>query len=127
MASRSAVGRAVLAQARRPRHAIVKKRLTPGGCAAHRRRDAAASRRVAYSRLIRRQGMNSRSQTLARTGVPGRRRQLSGGLIAGILFPAVFGLLAVVYVGFVLWPRHTSEPANAPSLPVTVAGVVFNV
>jgi hypothetical protein len=72
--------------------------------------------------------MKSISDIAGRAGARRRGRRLSGGLIAGILFPTLFGLLAIAYVGFVLWPRHLSEtPADAPSLPITVAGVVFNV
>jgi hypothetical protein len=72
--------------------------------------------------------MNSLSRMAARAGLKHRAGRLSGGLIAGLLFPALFGLLAIAYVGFVLWPRHLSDsPAGAPSLPITVAGVVFNV
>jgi hypothetical protein len=44
----------------------------------------------------------------------------------------VFGggvLLAAIYVGYVLWPRWPQEPVslNAPSLPIMVSGVAFNV
>jgi hypothetical protein len=62
-----------------------------------------------------------------RTGLKQPRRRLSGGLIAGIMFPALFGLLALAYVGFVLWPRQLSEATDAPSLPIIIAGVGFNV
>jgi hypothetical protein len=35
---------------------------------------------------------------------------------------------AVAYVGFVLWPRQLADvPPDTPSLPITVAGVAFNV
>jgi hypothetical protein len=72
--------------------------------------------------------MNSFTQMAGRAGLKRRGRRLSGGLIASLVFPALFGLLAIAYVGFVLWPRHLSvSPADAPSLPITVAGVVFNV
>jgi hypothetical protein len=73
--------------------------------------------------------MNSSSPIAGTAGRKQRRRgrRLSGGLVAGILFPLVFGLLATAYVGFVLWPRHLSEAPDSPSLPITVAGVVFNV
>lgn len=45
---------------------------------------------------------------------------------------AVFGavvLLAAVYVAYILWPRWPQGPVplNAPSLPVVVSGVTFNV
>ncbi len=39
-----------------------------------------------------------------------------------------FMLLALVYVGYVLWPRWPAPVAqDAPALPITVAGVTFNV
>jgi len=41
---------------------------------------------------------------------------------------AILLVAATGYVGFVLWPRHLSEmPADAPTVPITIAGVVFNV
>jgi hypothetical protein len=56
------------------------------------------------------------------------RRRAAAGLIAGIMLGAVVVIGAVAYVAFVLWPRHLSEvPPDAPSVPITVAGVVFNV
>jgi hypothetical protein len=46
-------------------------------------------------------------------------------------FAIFFGvtLLAAGYVGYVLWPRWPGPPvsADAPSLPIVVAGVTFNV
>lgn len=44
-------------------------------------------------------------------------------LIAGAAF------IAFVYLGYVLWPRWPGPPVgrDAPPLPITVAGVVFNV
>jgi hypothetical protein len=44
-----------------------------------------------------------------------------------ILFALVFG--AVGYIGYVLWPRWPGPPIarDAPALPITVAGVAFNV
>ena len=48
--------------------------------------------------------------------------------LAGIALAATIVLLAVGYVAFVLWPRQLSEaPSDAPSVPITVAGVVFDV
>src|SRR6185295_14624358 len=45
---------------------------------------------------------------------------------------AVFGavvLLAALYVAYILWPRWPQGPVslNAPSLPIVVSGVTFNV
>jgi hypothetical protein len=38
-------------------------------------------------------------------------------------------VMAVVYIVYVLWPRWGAEPAElgAPSLPITIAGVPFNI
>jgi len=62
----------------------------------------------------------------ARRGVHGRTR---GVLLLPlvILFALVFG--AVGYIGYVLWPRWPGPPVarDAPPLPITVAGVAFNV
>ena len=55
-------------------------------------------------------------------------RRLSAGLLAGLACAVAFVLVAVAYVAFVLWPRQLSEmPPDAPSVPITIAGVVFNV
>jgi hypothetical protein len=44
-------------------------------------------------------------------------------MLGGMLLLAGFA-----YVGFVLWPRQLSAvPADAPAMPITIAGVVFNV
>ena len=57
-----------------------------------------------------------------------RRQQMAGGVVATAGLAAALALLGLVYVGFVLWPRHLSAvPPDAPSVPITVAGVVFNV
>jgi hypothetical protein len=42
---------------------------------------------------------------------------------------AAAGIAALGYVGFILWPRWPADPApgNAPSLPIAVGGIVFNV
>src|SRR5215813_8976273 len=66
------------------------------------------------------------SQT-RRTGAALRSRR-GGNLVAGIVGASLLAITGIGYVGFVLWPRHLSEvPADAPSVPITVAGVVFNV
>ena len=44
-----------------------------------------------------------------------------------VLFALIFG--AVGYIGYVLWPRWPGPPVahDAPPLPITIAGVAFNV
>ncbi|HET9904575.1 MAG TPA: hypothetical protein VFQ27_12845 [Xanthobacteraceae bacterium] len=66
-----------------------------------------------------------RSAILARP----RRPKTSLALTGGVALLAGFGALALGAVAFVLWPRWPVAPAEstAPSLPITVAGVVFNV
>jgi hypothetical protein len=39
---------------------------------------------------------------------------------------AAVALSAFAYVAYVLWPRWSSPRLDAPSLPITVAGVAFN-
>src|SRR5215813_14351183 len=66
------------------------------------------------------------SQT-RRTGAALRSRR-GGNLVAGIVGASLLAITGIGYVGFVLWPRHLSEvPPDAPSVPIIVAGVVFNV
>jgi hypothetical protein len=42
---------------------------------------------------------------------------------------AAGALLAFLYIGYVLWPRWPGPPigSDAPALPVTIAGVMFNI
>jgi hypothetical protein len=57
-----------------------------------------------------------------------RRRRGAAGLIAGIVLGGLILAGGIGYVGFILWPRQLSEvPPDTPSVPVTIAGVVFNV
>jgi hypothetical protein len=62
-----------------------------------------------------------------------RHRGVADLLDAGhILIPAlagVFGLIALSFVVFLLWPRSLAPlvAADAPSLPITIADTVFNV
>src|SRR5207248_8072297 len=44
-----------------------------------------------------------------------------------VLFALIFG--AVGYIGYVLWPLWPGPPVahDAPTLPITIAGVAFNV
>jgi hypothetical protein len=53
---------------------------------------------------------------------------VSVGALAGIAAAGILGVAAIGYVAFLLWPRWLAAPAaDAPSLPVTVAGMPFNV
>jgi hypothetical protein len=63
-------------------------------------------------------------------GVHGRARGGRRGVLLlplVILFTLVVG--AVGYIGYVLWPRWPGPPVarDAPALPITIAGVAFNV
>ena len=42
-----------------------------------------------------------------------------------IVFAAV-AFTAFIYIGYVLWPRWPTPRLDAPALPITVAGVAFN-
>jgi hypothetical protein len=61
---------------------------------------------------------------------PHRRRRASHGVLIRalvILLPLIFG--ATAFIAFILWPRWP-EPqiaSDAPSLPITIAQVAFNV
>lgn len=52
-----------------------------------------------------------------------------GLLMPPLLVLAAAAVLAFVYIGYVLWPRWPGPPVgrDAPALPISVAGVVFNV
>src|SRR3989442_13064363 len=54
-----------------------------------------------------------------------RRRGKSQLLLPLIVFAAV-AFTAFVYIGYVLWPRWPTPRLDAPALPITVAGVAFN-
>jgi hypothetical protein len=60
---------------------------------------------------------------------PRKRRAASSPLTAPVLLFAAATVTAAVYVAFVLWPRWPDVPVmlDAPSLPVVVAGVTFNI
>src|SRR5262245_5571753 len=60
-----------------------------------------------------------------------RKRHRRGGRSLLLLPLAVFAAVAFAacaYIGYVLWPRWPGPPVgpDAPALPVTVAGVAFN-
>src|SRR4051794_32674760 len=71
----------------------------------------------------------SRSTASTQLGQSRARARLSGGLLVGLALVLAAILAAIAYVGFVLlwprWPAATAAP-DAPALPITVAGVVFN-
>jgi hypothetical protein len=57
-------------------------------------------------------------------------RRAAGGLMAlPLLMLFALAVTALGYVGYALWPRWPDAPvaADAPALPVVVAGVLFNV
>jgi hypothetical protein len=57
-----------------------------------------------------------------------RRRAERGSLLLPLAAFAAPALIALAYIGYVLWPRWPGPPAglDAPTLPITVAGVAFN-
>lgn len=57
------------------------------------------------------------------------RRGTQGPLTLPLAVFAAVVLLAFVFIGYVLWPRWPGPPIgrDAPPLPITVAGVAFNV
>jgi hypothetical protein len=59
----------------------------------------------------------------------GGARRASGGLLLPPLLLFALMLAAVAYIVYVLWPRWPGAPAalDAPELPITIAGVVFDV
>lgn len=60
-----------------------------------------------------------------------RRRRPAGHspLTAPLILFAAAALTAAAYVAYVLWPRWPDLPValNAPALPITIAGVTFNI
>jgi hypothetical protein len=59
----------------------------------------------------------------------GSRRARGGLLLPPILLLIALMLAAMAYVVYVLWPRWPAAPValDAPEIPITVAGVAFNV
>jgi hypothetical protein len=55
-----------------------------------------------------------------------RRRGVFGRLLAALLAAFVMAL-AGAPIAYMLWPAPAPVAANAPSLPITIGGVVFNV
>jgi hypothetical protein len=58
-----------------------------------------------------------------------RRRGHAGPLVAPVIVFAAVCIAAAVYVAYVLWPRWPDAPVatDAPSMPITVGGTVFNI
>jgi hypothetical protein len=57
-----------------------------------------------------------------------RSRRRATSLVAGVVLGGMLLVAATGYVTFVLWPRHLGEmSADAPTVPITIAGAVFNV
>lgn len=66
----------------------------------------------------------------AKPGHARRRRQTGHNpLLAPLLLFMAVALVAASYVAYVLWPRWPEAPValNAPSMPIVVAGVTFNI
>jgi hypothetical protein len=58
---------------------------------------------------------------------PPRRRGRHGPMLLSLAVLAAVVLVAFVFIGYVLWPRWPRPVRpNAPALPITVAGVTFN-
>ena len=74
--------------------------------------------------------MATLTQAPARAAKPRRRRQAGRSpLAAPLVLLAAAALAAAAYVAYVLWPRWPQAPVtlDAPSLPIVVAGVAFNI
>lgn len=58
-----------------------------------------------------------------------KRRKHAGPLVAPVAVFAATCFVAAAYVGYVLWPRWPDAPValDAPSIPITVGGTVFNI
>ncbi len=89
---------------------------------------------MAYSQLIRRTDqrvMTTTHFTASSRRRPRRRRHPNGPVVPllplAVLFALVLG--AAGYIGYVLWPRWPGATVapDAPALPITIAGVAFNV
>jgi hypothetical protein len=60
---------------------------------------------------------------------PQKRRAAPSPLTAPMMLFAAVTCIAAIYVAYVLWPRWPDAPAalDAPSLPVVIGGVAFNI
>ena len=60
-------------------------------------------------------------------GRPLRRRPSGKSqLLLPLIVFATVAFTAFAYIGYVLWPRWPTPRLDAPALPITVAGVAFN-
>src|SRR5262245_25011286 len=57
---------------------------------------------------------------------PAHRRNASVPFLVPLIVFAAVALSAFGYVAYVLWPRWSVPGLDAPPLPITVAGVAFN-
>src|ERR1700682_764130 len=66
---------------------------------------------------------------LAGQGRASGRRAAGGLLVFTLLVLISLGVTALGFVGYAMWPRWPDAPvaADAPALPIVVAGVLFNV
>src|SRR5437588_8142642 len=57
-----------------------------------------------------------------------KKRSASAGLVFALLTLVALIVLAAAFVALVLWPRWpgTAVAPDAPTLPITVGGVLFN-
>jgi hypothetical protein len=63
-----------------------------------------------------------------KAAAPVARRRISGGPLVGLLLSAALIAAAATYVVSVMWPRWpVATASDAPSLPITIGGVLFNV
>jgi hypothetical protein len=75
---------------------------------------------------------SSRAQTAMKRPNPTahtRRREGGVGMLAAMVVLVAMAVTGVGYVAFMLWPRwpQATTAADAPSLPITVGGAIFNV
>src|ERR1700690_365723 len=73
--------------------------------------------------------MATLTQAPAKAAKPRRRHAGRSPLAGPLLLFAAVPLFAAVYVAYVLWPRwpDSAVTLDAPSLPIIVAGVYFNI
>jgi hypothetical protein len=67
---------------------------------------------------------------MALAHLSGRSRHRGASPLTGpLLLFAAAALIAIAYVAYVLWPRWPDVPVglDAPSLPITISGVAFNI
>jgi hypothetical protein len=60
---------------------------------------------------------------------PARRRKVAIPVNGPLLLIAATAFISIAYIAYVLWPRWPDVPValDAPSLPITIAGVTFNI